>query len=121
VLAIASEVLAGHIAAARTDYARAVTHLRAAARLEDALVYGEPPEWTVPVRQELGAVLLDAKRPTEAEQVFRDDLKRFPENGWSLHGLARSLRAQGKTAEAAAVEERWRRAWDGADVTIASR
>lgn len=92
VLDIAVEVLAGHIDAAKGDLPVAITHLREAVRREDALVYGEPPEWTVPVREELGVVLLNAGRPDEAEQVFREDLKRFPKNSWSQQGLADALR-----------------------------
>ncbi|MHC9061259.1 tetratricopeptide repeat protein [Nitrospira sp. CMX1] len=91
VLEIALEVLTGHIAAAKGDLPGVISHLRKAARLEDALVYGEPPEWTVPVREELGIVLLKAGRPDEAEQVFREDLKRFPKNPWSQQGLAEAL------------------------------
>jgi hypothetical protein len=48
--------------------------------------------------------------------VFRQDLVRHPENGWSLAGLAGSLRAQGKLAEAKRVEARFHRAWATADV-----
>lgn len=88
VLGIADEVLAGHIAAAKGDLPGAITHLWEATRREDALVYGEPPEWTVPVRQELGVLLLKAGRLEEAAYVFRDDLKRFPKNRWSQQGLA---------------------------------
>jgi tetratricopeptide (TPR) repeat protein len=117
--AIAVEVLAGHLAAARRDYPRAVTHLREAARLEGSLVYGEPPEWTVPVRQELGTVLLAAGRPAEAEEAFRQDLERFPDNGWSLYGLAASLRAQGRTQEADATMVSYREAWEGTDAPMA--
>lgn len=116
VLALAADVLAGHVAVARGDLPAAVAHLHAAVRREDALKYGEPPEWTVPVRQELGLVLLTAGRPDEAERVFRDALAQFPENGWSLHGLARAQRAQGRDAEADATTARWRRVWDGAPV-----
>ena len=121
ILGIASEVLAGHIAAAQADFPRAIRHLREATRMEDALLYGEPPEWTVPVRQELGAILLAATLPVEAEQVFREDLRRFPENGWSLHGLAGALRAQGRIADADGVMARFRRAWASADVTLSER
>ena len=120
ILGIAAEVLAGHIAAGQRDFPRAIRHLREATRMEDALLYGEPPEWTVPVRQELGAVLLAARLPVEAEQVFREDLRRFPENGWSLHGLAGALRSQGRTADADSVMDRFRRAWASADVTLAN-
>jgi tetratricopeptide (TPR) repeat protein len=116
--AIAEHVLAGHAAAARGHHAGAIQHLRAAAQAEDSLVYGEPPEWTVPVRQELGAVLLAAGRAAEAESAFREDLKRFPANGWSLHGLARALRAQGREAGAARAEAELRVAWRQADFTL---
>jgi tetratricopeptide (TPR) repeat protein len=92
VLDIAVEVFAGHIAAAKGDLPGAISHLREAARLEDALVYGEPPEWTVPVREELGVVLLKAGYPDEAAQVFHEDLKRFPNNPWAQQGLAEVLR-----------------------------
>lgn len=95
VLGIAGEVLAGHIAAAKGDLTHAIDRLQEAARREDALVYGEPPEWTVPVRQELGSLLLQAGRPDEAERVFREDLKRFPRNLWSQQGLAQTLRSTG--------------------------
>ena len=75
-----------------------------------------------PVRQSLGAVLLVQTSAAEAENVYREDLKRNPENGWALYGLAQSLRAQKKTKEAAAVEKRFRKAWARADVKlIASR
>ena len=90
ILGIAVEVLAGHVAQAKDDYPAAIGHLRAAARIEDELTYGEPPEWSVPVRQELGLVLIKAGRLAEAEQAFREDLKRFPKNTWSLDGLERA-------------------------------
>src|SRR5690606_33247246 len=99
---------------------QAIAQLREAARLEDALIYGEPPDWTVPVRHDLGEVLLTAGRAAEAEQVYREDLERFPENGWALFGLAASLRAQGKADEAAAVDARVQRAWENADMQLAA-
>ncbi len=106
VLGLAAEVLAGHVAAARGDHETAIRHLREAARREDALAYGEPPEWTVPVRQELGAILVAAGRAPDAERAFREDLQRFPENGWSLRGLQRALAMQGKETEARAIAAR---------------
>jgi tetratricopeptide (TPR) repeat protein len=118
ILRVAEEVLAGSIAGARGDHAAAAAHLREAVRREDALVYGEPPDWTVPVRQELGEALLAAGCPAEAERAFREELERFPDNGWSLRGLARSLRAQGREAEAAAAEARFRAAWKEADADL---
>lgn len=119
VLDIATPVLAGHIAAAKGDYPNAIAQLREAANREDALVYGEPPEWSVPVRQELGLVLLQAERNAEAQQAFEQDLKRFPDNGWSLHGLARALRAQNRDAEAQSTQQRFQKVWSGADMQLA--
>ena len=116
VLGIAGEVLAGHVAVARGDFPGAIRQLREAARREDELTYGEPPEWSVPVRQELGQVLLKAGQPAEAERAFREDLKRFPDNGWSLHGLERALRIQKRTAEANSVAYRLKRIWESSDV-----
>lgn len=116
VLGVAVEVLAGFVAQAAGDPASAVTHLEEAVRREDALTYGEPPEWTVPPRQDLGAVLLTAGRPRDAERAFREDLAKFPENGWSLRGLTEALRASGRAADATEVEARFRKAWETADV-----
>lgn len=115
-LAIAERVLSGSVDAAAGRWDAAVEALREAVRHEDALYYGEPPEWTVPTRQDLGAVLLAAGRPAEAEAAFLADLERFPENGWSLRGLSLALRAQGKVSEADDVDAEFRRVWATADV-----
>jgi tetratricopeptide (TPR) repeat protein len=120
VLTIAQEVLAGNIAAAKKNYDEAVTHLERAVRLEDALVYTEPAEFHYPPRQALGAVLLEAGRPAEAETVYWEDLKRNRENGWSLYGLMQALKAQAKNDDAALVEARFKKAWAKADVTLTS-
>jgi tetratricopeptide (TPR) repeat protein len=118
ILRIAPEVVAGEIAARRKDWNAAVQHLDRAVRFEDALVYQEPPDWPAPVRQTLGALLLEAGRADEAETVYWEDLKKNPGNGWSLFGLSKALSAQGKTAEAAAADARFREAWTRADVTL---
>src|SRR5690606_35254565 len=111
ILRIAPEVVAGEIAAARRDFDRAILHLDRAVRFDDALVYQEPHDWHAPARQNLAAVLLAAGRADEAETVLWDDLKRNPEHGWTLSLLARALRAQQKTDDAAAVEARLARSW----------
>jgi tetratricopeptide (TPR) repeat protein len=120
IFAIAPEVLAGDLAARQGDWERAVSHLERAVRLEDGLVYTEPAEWHYPVRQILADVLLQAGRAREAETVYWADLYRNPDNGWSLFGLARALRAQKKDEEAAAVEKRFEKAWAKADVELAA-
>ena len=120
VLRIAPEVLAGELAAERGEYDKAVLHLGRAVRYEDALVYTEPPDWPLPVRLNLGAVLLKAGRPVEAEVIYWEDLSKNPENGWALAGLAQALRAQGKNDEAAGIEVRLRKAWVNADIQLSA-
>jgi tetratricopeptide (TPR) repeat protein len=120
VLAIAISHLNGEMSAKQGKTDEAVTQLKRAIAAEDELTYAEPPEWYLPLRQRLGAILLEAGRPVQAEKAFREDLVRRPENGWSLHGLAQSLRAQKRTKEAAKMEERFKKAWSKADVDIAS-
>ncbi len=120
VLAIADRVLAGEIALAREDLGTAASELAEAVKLEDQLTYMEPPDWLVPTRHTLGAVLVKAKRFEEAEKVYREDLAAWPENGWSLWGLKECLRAQGKEEEAAAVEQRFAAVWHEADTKLTS-
>ena len=71
----------------------------------------EPPDWPIPVRQLQGAALLELGRAKEAETAFRDDLKKFPDNGWSLSGLQASLERQGRAREAAAVKAQLDPSW----------
>jgi tetratricopeptide (TPR) repeat protein len=120
VLSIAREVLAGEIAAAKKNYDAAIAHLERAVRLEDALVYTEPSEFHYPPRHALGAVLLEANRPAEAETVYWEDLKRNRENGWALFGLMQALKAEGKNEDAALVEARLKKTWARADVKLIS-
>jgi tetratricopeptide (TPR) repeat protein len=120
IMSIAYEVLAGNIDAAKKNYDSAVGHLERAVRFEDALVYTEPAEFHYPPRQALGAVLLEAGRPAEAETVYWEDLRRNKENGWSLFGLMQALKAEGKNDDAALIEARFKKAWANADVTLTS-
>jgi len=117
-MAIAVEVVAGEMAAARRRWDRAIAHLERGVELEAALNYDEPPPWHAPVRHNLGAVLLEAGRITEAEAVYRDDLETFPSNGWSLYGLRQSLTEQHRDAEAAQVAEELEMAFERADVVL---
>ncbi len=119
-LEIATYILQGEIAGAQGQLDTQIAELQAAVRMQDELAYIEPPAWYYPVRHSLGAALLAADRAAEAEEVYREDLKQYPQNGWSLFGLMKSLQAQGKTAEAAEVEQQFEEAWSHADVTLAS-
>jgi tetratricopeptide (TPR) repeat protein len=120
VLNIAVAVLEGDLAARQGLYESAVAHLDRGVRLEDGLNYIEPPDWGLPVRHVLGAVLLEAGRPEEAETVYWEDLKRSPNNGWALFGLSRALQAQGKDKQAALIQKRFAQAWPDADIQLKS-
>ena len=117
-LEIASDVLQGDIAQRQGDLDGAIGQFEAAIAIEDQLIYDEPEDWNQPVRQLLGAALLEADRPEEAEAVYRQDLIAHERNGWSLFGLAQSLNAQGRDSEASLVMERFEDAWQDADVQL---
>ncbi len=119
-LKIAERILSGEIAAHRQRYDDAIRLFQDAMKIEEALPYSEPPLWPLSVRHHLGAALLLADRPSEAEAVYRADLLRYPDNGWALIGLIRSLRAQQKDDQAAETEDRFKKAWTHADFTPAA-
>jgi tetratricopeptide (TPR) repeat protein len=119
-LGIGAAHLEGEILAFRGQTDAGVAALERAVAEQDLVAYMEPPPWYFPTRQALGAVLLDAGRPADAEAVYRRDLEQHPSNGWSLYGLARSLEAQGRTADAAWAEQGYRNAWARADVDLSA-
>jgi tetratricopeptide (TPR) repeat protein len=117
---IASKVLTAGIAVKENRLNDAITLLKEAVVIEDALNYNEPPDWFFSVRHDLGAVLLKAGKAKEAEQVYRDDLKIWPKNGWALVGLYNALSAQNKKSDAETTKAMFEEAWKFADFSIAS-
>jgi hypothetical protein len=87
-IVLSQNILAGELAGRRLQNTEMNQHFGAAVQLEDT------------------------------EKIYREDLKRHPANGWSLYGLLSSLRVQGKTEEARAMEKRFRDVWRLADVTL---
>jgi hypothetical protein len=120
VLRLASTVARSRIELAEHHPDVAIQTLTVAVEQEDRLAYDEPSNWFFPVRHLLGAELLAAGKSAAAESVYREDLRRNPDNGWSLFGLAQALRAQHRTREAMQVEARFKQAWQHADVTLTS-
>ena len=119
ILGIAAPMVEGEILVAEGKTESGIEQLGAAITKEDALKYDEPPGWLIPVRHSLGAVLMKQQRFAEAEQVYREDLARLPGNGWSLLGLAESLRAQKKDSEEAdKTKAKFDRVWARADLKI---
>jgi tetratricopeptide (TPR) repeat protein len=115
VLEVAEAVLGARIAVSRKDRKSAIEILKKAVKAEDALHYGEPPDWFLPTRETLGGVLLQDGDAARAEQVFRADLERNRLNGRSLFGLAACLKAQKKGHAARLVQLEFQRAWKRAD------
>ncbi|NBQ57779.1 MAG: hypothetical protein EBU32_05210 [Opitutaceae bacterium] len=121
VMEIAARLLDGEILLREGKIDTALAALQAAVEREDKLRYAEPPAWAQPVRQALGAALLQRNRLLEAELVYREDLARTADNGWSLFGLVQCLRLQNKNLdEAAALETCFKHVWAHADVTLTS-
>jgi tetratricopeptide (TPR) repeat protein len=117
-LGIVSGILRGELerAAGRSD--EAVRTLEQAVALEDSLRYDEPEPLNFAARHWLGAALLEAKRPADAERVYRAELERHPRNGWSLYGLEQALRAQNRAADAAQVHAQFEQAWARSDTWL---
>jgi tetratricopeptide (TPR) repeat protein len=118
VIKLAALGLKGEVLMAQGDLDRAIDAFRAGVAIEDQNNYTEPPDWAQPMRHYLGDALLRAKRPAEAEAVYRRDLRWNQNNGWSLYGLHQALLAQQKTAEADTVYSQWQQAWLMADITL---
>jgi tetratricopeptide (TPR) repeat protein len=120
-IALAQRMTEGEILIRENKLDAGIAELREAIKLEDALKYDEPPGWLIPIRHSLGATLMQNGRFAEAEEVYREDLKKLPGNGWSLFGLTESLNAQKKDpSEAKAIRAQFKKLWAKADTKITS-
>ncbi|WP_178988919.1 tetratricopeptide repeat protein [Winogradskyella schleiferi] len=115
---IAYEVVAGELEALKGNIPKAIEHLENAVVFEDDLTYTEPAAWHIPTRQNLGAILLKAKKYDDAEKVYEEDLNILRQNGWSLIGLYKTLKAQGKNDEADIIKKEFDIAWKDSDIKI---
>jgi len=116
VMKVAIDVLDGKIVAAQGNQSAALDYYRKAIAQQDKLAYNEPQDWYYPVRETLGAALLQSGDVAGAEAVFREDLKQNPRNGRSLYGLSKALEAQKKNTDAAWVQKQFEAAWAQADI-----
>ena len=108
------------VASAEGKRDEAIRMLTDAVSMEDKLAYNEPSDMLFPTRHLLGAELLAAGKPTDAEAVYREDLERHPSNGWAYFGLSQALAAQKRDAEAAAARKQFDDAWHRSDVKLAT-
>lgn len=118
ILAVATEFLEGEIEYRKGNYDEAFASLRRAVELDEELNYDEPWGWMEPTRHALGALLTEQGRHAEALEVYEANLRRYPENGWALHGVAECLEGLGRSDEARDVRKRFEAAWVRADVKI---
>lgn len=119
VLTLAMHALTGELEEARGDLDSAIAHYRQAVEYQDNLNYTEPPDWSQSIRLYLGAALLEAGRPAEAEAVYREDLEWNQQNGWATFGLYQAIKAQDREQEAKVVKRRFDSFWRNADVELA--
>ncbi|GAB4092804.1 hypothetical protein GCM10028786_17310 [Flaviaesturariibacter terrae] len=115
---VARQILQGILAEEQGAYDQSIALLREAVAREDSMQYNEPKDWVHPARHYLGAVLLKAGKPAEAETVYREDLRINPANGWALAGLTSACSRQGKQKAAAEARTRWAKAFAKADERI---
>ena len=115
---LAYEIVSGEYAFANNNVDTAIEHLRKAVEIEDNLTYNEPSAWHIPPRQNLGHILMEAKKYEAAEQIYREDLKVLRQNGWSLIGLHNALMAQDKVDEANTIKVEFDKAWKDADMKV---
>ncbi len=117
---LAFHLISGELAALEGKNSEAIKHLKQAVALEDQLVYTEPSAWHIPTRQNLGALLLQQGKYKEAEIIYKEDLARIRQNGWSLRGLELALTGQDRKEEAAQTRDKFDEIWAEADLQINS-
>jgi tetratricopeptide (TPR) repeat protein len=118
VLRVADALLRGELLRTRGKRAQAIAALREAAAAEDALAYNEPADWPLPVHPYLGAALLETGDARGAAEAFGQDLKTYPENGWSLFGLVQAQQALGQANASRETSRRQAAAWQWADAPL---
>jgi len=117
-LEIADSLALGEIAISNNDYQSAIQYFANAVSVQDTLPYTEPPFWYYPTRLSLGKAYLLSDQADEAEVVFKENLKRYPRNGWALYGLIQALETQNK--DSSMVQEQFDIIWQNADVELTS-
>lgn len=115
---IAELVLKGEISSFEGHKDEAIQILREAVSKEDALNYIEPPDWFFSVRHNLGNILLQEKRYTEAVEIYKEDLQHFKKNGWALSGLIEAYKALGQEDQLQTTIEMFEEAWQYSDIRL---
>lgn len=117
-LQIADQLVQGEILMTEGSHAKAIDSFKAAVTIQSQLPYTEPPFWYYPIQLSLGKALLESGDGAQAENVYRENLKHYPKNGWALYGLMRALEVQGKDSNDIRAE--FNQAWQRADVKLSA-
>ena len=117
-LEVSDLFIRGEIALQKERWTLATELLTDAAAIESTLAYGEPPQWLQPIRHTLGAVYLATNQYAKAEQCYREDLEKWPNNGWSLFGLSKALTGLGKKKAAQEALANYEKYWAKADASL---
>lgn len=117
-LEVSDLFIRGEIALQKERWTLATELLTDAAAIESTLAYGEPPQWLQPIRHTLGAVYLATSQYAKAEQCYREDLEKWPNNGWSLFGLSKALTGIGKKKAAQEALANYEKHWAKADAPL---
>lgn len=117
---IAEKILKAEILASEPEhnYKDSIILLREAVVLEDALNYNEPPDWFFSVRHHLGRIYILNGQKRVAIEMYLEDLKHFPKNGWAYHGIKTAYEALNDKTNAELYNNLFKESWKGADVEL---
>ena len=117
-LLVVAGILDGEMKLMGGDVEGAIVAFTTAADIQEALIYDEPEPLPFSARHWLGAALIEARKFSEAEAIYRAELQHHPHNGWSLFGLQQALAGQGKKDPA--VDADFAASWSRSDTWIRS-
>lgn len=115
---ISEKVLKAEILAHEKDFKTSIAILREAIAMEDALNYNEPPDWFFSIRHHLGQILIKNGQHRVAIELYEEDLKNYPNNGWAHHGLKQAYTLLNDTENVSKMEELIAKSWEYADFEI---
>lgn len=115
ILAVHVLDLRGSIASLRGQTDEAVRILSEAIEREKDLGYWEPPHYTRPVLESLGAAYIRAGRFADAKSAFERILLTRPRSGFAYLGIARAMKSAGDAAAASDAARQLAAAWKDAD------
>ncbi len=118
VLAIHLLDLRGSVLSVEGNHDEAFKLLDEAVEKEKNLGYWEPPHYTRPVLESLGAAYLRAGKYAEARESFEKVLKLRPNSGFAFLGIASVYAKAGDKPKAAKFYRKFLNVWENADKNL---